>query len=138
MFSNMFNNMLWLGSLACMIAFALTPNDPSNLCLGLVIGSVVITTVAMSYYQNLKSESIMASFKNFLPDYCNVIRDGTHVQGWFPDHILPPTLYRIINLSAPVLPYTFFFLKKNSRRSTGVFLYFILLQYNKKNVKNDI
>lgn len=72
----MFNDMLWLGSLACMIAYALTPDDPSNLCLGLVIGAVVICTVSMSFYQNLKSESIMNSFKNFLPENCTIIRDG--------------------------------------------------------------
>lgn len=34
MFNNMFNDMLWIGSVACFIAYGLAPEDPANLYLG--------------------------------------------------------------------------------------------------------
>eukprot|EP00825_Cyclidium_porcatum_P046022 TRINITY_DN713_c0_g1_i2.p1 TRINITY_DN713_c0_g1~~TRINITY_DN713_c0_g1_i2.p1 ORF type:complete len:1261 (+),score=261.65 TRINITY_DN713_c0_g1_i2:187-3969(+) len=80
MFVNMFNDMLWLGGVACFIAYGLSPSDPSNLYLGIVIICIGLITVLMSFYQSQKSESIMAAFKNFLPESCSVIREGVKKQ----------------------------------------------------------
>lgn len=44
--------------------------------LGLVLFGVVIITSVFAYYQESKSESMMATFKNMIPDEANVIRDG--------------------------------------------------------------
>lgn len=52
MFVNMFNDMLWLGGVACFIAYGLSPSDPSNLYLGIVIIVIGLITVFMSFYQS--------------------------------------------------------------------------------------
>jgi sodium/potassium-transporting ATPase subunit alpha len=46
------------------------------LYLGLVLFGVVFITSVFAYYQESKSESMMASFKNMIPEEANVIRDG--------------------------------------------------------------
>lgn len=68
--------LLWLGGILCFIAYALSPGDPSNLYLGVVLIVIVIATSSMTFYQNMKSESIMSSFKNFIPPQTIVIREG--------------------------------------------------------------
>jgi sodium/potassium-transporting ATPase subunit alpha len=71
-----FSLMLWAGGILCFIAYGLDPADPSNLYLGIVLLFVVMLTGIVTYLQNAKSDSLMASFKNFIPPQCNVIRDG--------------------------------------------------------------
>lgn len=47
-----------------------------NLYLGIVLSSVVIVTGIFSYYQESKSSKIMESFKNMVPQFATVIREG--------------------------------------------------------------
>merc|ERR1712227_637342 len=73
--------LLWLGAILCFIAYSIQasafeepPDD--NLYLGIVLTAVVIVTGIFSYYQESKSAKIMESFKNLVPQYALVIRDG--------------------------------------------------------------
>lgn len=47
-----------------------------QLYLGIVLAVVVIITGCFSYYQESKSSAIMESFKNLVPQYATVVRDG--------------------------------------------------------------
>lgn len=49
---------------------------PLQLYLGIVLAVVVIVTGCFSYYQEAKSARIMDSFKNLIPAYATVIREG--------------------------------------------------------------
>lgn len=71
-----FGLLLWGGSLLCFIAYVIDSSDPSNVYLGIVLALVVVVTGLVTYIQNSKSESVMAGFKNFIPDKCKVLRDG--------------------------------------------------------------
>uniref|UniRef100_A0A914XQ54 Sodium/potassium-transporting ATPase subunit alpha n=1 Tax=Plectus sambesii TaxID=2011161 RepID=A0A914XQ54_9BILA len=73
--------LLWIGAFLCFIAYtvdALSMEYPSkdNLYLGIVLASVVIITGCFQYYQESKSSRIMESFKNLVPTYALVVRDG--------------------------------------------------------------
>lgn len=74
--SSPFALMLWGGSALCFLSFGLDPTDRSNLFLGMVLFLVIAITGVVTFFQNEKSESIMASFKNFIPPKTSVIRDG--------------------------------------------------------------
>merc|ERR1711971_1252049 len=76
-----FAMLLWLGAILCFIAYGIQasayeepPDD--NLYLGIVLTTVVIVTGVFSYYQESKSAKIMESFKNLVPQYALVVRDG--------------------------------------------------------------
>ena len=47
-----------------------------QLYLGIVLTTVVVVTGIFSYYQESKSSRIMDSFKNMVPQFALVIRDG--------------------------------------------------------------
>lgn len=73
--------LLWIGAILCFIAYSIqattfeeAPDD--NLYLGIVLSVVVIVTGVFSYYQEAKSSKIMESFKNMVPQYAIVLRDG--------------------------------------------------------------
>ncbi|VDN58909.1 unnamed protein product [Dracunculus medinensis] len=73
--------LLWIGAILCYIAYSVdyfTMEYPSkdNLYLGIVLMSVVIITGCFQYYQESKSSKIMESFKNLVPTYALVHRDG--------------------------------------------------------------
>ncbi|XP_071517308.1 sodium/potassium-transporting ATPase subunit alpha isoform X13 [Panulirus ornatus] len=76
-----FSLLLWIGAILCFIAFSIeaaSEEEPSNdnLYLGIVLTAVVIITGCFSYYQENKSSRIMESFKNMVPQYAIVIREG--------------------------------------------------------------
>ncbi|KAK3601218.1 hypothetical protein CHS0354_040401 [Potamilus streckersoni] len=76
-----FSLLLWLGSILCFIAYGIqvaSTEDPpgDNLYLGVVLAIVVIITGGFGYYQDAKSSRIMDSFKNLIPQYALVIRNG--------------------------------------------------------------
>ena len=48
-----------------------------QLYLGAVLTTVVVITGIFSYYQESKSSRIMESFKNMVPQFAIVLRDGT-------------------------------------------------------------
>ena len=47
-----------------------------QLYLGIVLTAVVVVTGVFSYYQESKSNKIMESFKNMVPQYAVVVREG--------------------------------------------------------------
>merc|ERR1712172_34021 len=76
--------LLWLGAILCFIAYTIQasayeepPDD--NLYLGVVLTAVVTVTGIFSYYQESKSAKIMESFKNLVPQYALVRRNGEKV-----------------------------------------------------------
>ena len=75
-----FSILLWIGSFLCFVAFGLTPADPTNLYLGVVLSGVVILTACFTFYQESKSASIMAGFKNMIPPITMALRDGETVE----------------------------------------------------------
>jgi sodium/potassium-transporting ATPase subunit alpha len=70
-----FAGLLWAGAILCFVAYALG-NDPSNLYLGVIIVAIILITGFLTFYQTLKSQSIMDSFKDFIPPETIVIRNG--------------------------------------------------------------
>merc|ERR1712214_13096 len=76
--------LLWLGAILCFLAYGIQasayeepPDD--NLYLGIVLTAVVTVTGVFSYYQESKSDKIMESFKNLVPQYALVRRGGEKV-----------------------------------------------------------
>merc|ERR1719250_83522 len=76
--------LLWLGAILCFIAYGIQasayeepPDD--NLYLGVVLTAVVTVTGVFSYYQESKSAKIMESFKNLVPQYALVRRNGEKI-----------------------------------------------------------
>ncbi|XP_033166189.1 sodium/potassium-transporting ATPase subunit alpha isoform X2 [Drosophila mauritiana] len=76
-----FAMLLWIGAILCFVAYSIqasTSEEPAddNLYLGIVLSAVVIVTGIFSYYQESKSSKIMESFKNMVPQFATVIREG--------------------------------------------------------------
>lgn len=76
-----FATLLWVGALLCFFAYSIQVSttesvSPDNLYLGVVLVFVVVVTGIFSYYQEAKSDQIMDSFKNLVPQYATVIRSG--------------------------------------------------------------
>merc|ERR1711970_491151 len=76
--------LLWIGAILCFVAYSIQasafeepPDD--NLYLGIVLSAVVTVTGIFSYYQESKSDKIMESFKNLVPQYALVRRGGEKV-----------------------------------------------------------
>merc|ERR1711990_1359864 len=76
--------LLWIGAILCFLAYGIQasayeepPDD--NLYLGVVITAVVTVTGIFSYYQESKSAKIMESFKNLVPQFALVRRNGEKV-----------------------------------------------------------
>lgn len=76
-----FAMLLWFGSVLCFTAYLvdyLTSDEtsPDNLYLGIVLAVVVIVTGCFQYFQEAKSSKIMESFKNMVPQFALVLREG--------------------------------------------------------------
>merc|ERR1712061_493010 len=76
--------LLWIGAILCFLAylfsgFAYEEPPDDNLYLGIVLTAVVTVTGVFSYYQESKSAKIMESFKNLVPQYALVRRNGEKV-----------------------------------------------------------
>merc|ERR1712226_89255 len=76
-----FAMLLWVGAILCFVAYSIQatnyeepPDD--NLYLGIVLSAVVTVTGIFSYYQESKSAKIMEGFKNLVPQYALVRRNG--------------------------------------------------------------
>merc|ERR1712115_422579 len=79
-----FAMLLWFGAILCFLAYGIQasayeepPDD--NLYLGIVLSAVVTVTGIFSYYQESKSAKIMESFKNLVPQYALVRRNGEKI-----------------------------------------------------------
>lgn len=70
-----FSLLLWAGAILVFVAYGLGGGD-SNLYLGCIIIAIILITGFISFYQSLKSQSIMDSFKDFIPPETIVIRNG--------------------------------------------------------------
>merc|ERR1712038_1685167 len=80
-----FAMLLWFGAILCFLAYGIQasayeepPDD--NLYLGIVLSAVVTVTGIFSYYQEAKSAKIMESFKNLVPQYAVVCRNGKKIE----------------------------------------------------------
>jgi sodium/potassium-transporting ATPase subunit alpha len=81
---NMFGGfamLLWIGAALCFIAYTVDVVGSEypvkdNLYLGIVLASVVIITGCFQYFQESKSSKIMESFKDMVPQFALVTRDG--------------------------------------------------------------
>jgi sodium/potassium-transporting ATPase subunit alpha len=67
--------LLWAGSILTFVAYGLG-NDMSNLYLAIILIAIIMITGFLTFYQTLKSQSIMDSFKDFIPPETIVIRNG--------------------------------------------------------------
>ncbi|XP_057376571.1 sodium/potassium-transporting ATPase subunit alpha-B-like isoform X2 [Daphnia carinata] len=79
-----FSMLLWIGAILCYVAYTIeVSNNPDilgdNLYLGIVLTTVVVVTGVFSYMQERKSSKIMESFKNLVPQFALVVRDGQKV-----------------------------------------------------------
>merc|ERR1711868_235084 len=79
-----FAMLLWFGAILCFLAYGIQasayeepPDD--NLYLGIVLAAVVTVTGIFSYYQEAKFAKIMESFKNLVPQYAVVRRNGEKI-----------------------------------------------------------
>ena len=75
--------LLWSGAFLCFIAYGIQASRQSeerptddNLYLGIVLTAVVTVTGIFSYYQEAKSAKIMEAFKNLVPQFTIVRRNG--------------------------------------------------------------
>lgn len=76
-----FASLLWVGAFLCFFVYSIQLStteaaSPDNLYLGMVLIFVVVITGIFSYYQETKSDQIMDSFKNLVPQFATVIRSG--------------------------------------------------------------
>ncbi|CAK77664.1 unnamed protein product (macronuclear) [Paramecium tetraurelia] len=78
--TNVFSLLLWGAATLCFLAYGLSPEDPSQLYLGIVLVGVIVIITLLTYFQNRKSEAIMAGFSNFIPPEAVVIRDGQQLK----------------------------------------------------------
>lgn len=67
--------LLWAGSILCFIVYGIN-GDVENLTLGIVLAVVVVITGIFSFYQEFKSDAIMAGFMSLASAECDVMRDG--------------------------------------------------------------
>lgn len=74
-----FSLLLWGGAILCFISYGIAPENVDNLYLGVVLAVVVLLTGVFSYMQDAKSEALMNSFANFLPEKTVVLRDGNKI-----------------------------------------------------------
>lgn len=70
-----FSLLLWGGSALCVVAYVIG-KDNSNLFLAIIIAVIILITGFISFNQTMKSQSLMESFKDFIPAQTIVVRDG--------------------------------------------------------------
>ncbi|GIY85805.1 hypothetical protein CEXT_48751, partial [Caerostris extrusa] len=71
--------LLWIGAVLCFIAYSIqvgTSEGSVEDNVSIVLATVVIVTGCFSYYQEARSSKIMESFKNMVPQYATIIREG--------------------------------------------------------------
>jgi sodium/potassium-transporting ATPase subunit alpha len=71
-----FSLLLWLATFLCFLAYGLDNSILDNLYLGIVLACVTAVTALFAFWQEYKSAEIMKGFLSFLPDYCNIKRNG--------------------------------------------------------------
>eukprot|EP00347_Sterkiella_histriomuscorum_P019012 403343303 len=79
--TGMFNCLLWVGAFLCFIVQGLQKDqrDKSNIYVGIVLVSVIVITVSMTYVSESRVAALMPSLKNFIPPRAKVFRDGVKI-----------------------------------------------------------
>lgn len=76
-----FQIMMIVGAILCFVVGPLTnPIDYQTIYLGIVLVVVVLSTGFFAWWQERKSDSVMAGFKALTPARCNVMRDGQVIE----------------------------------------------------------
>jgi sodium/potassium-transporting ATPase subunit alpha len=74
--------LLWIGSFLCFSIYAVNKangeEDPENLTLGIVLMLVVVGTGLFAWYEECKSDAVLAGFLALAPSTCDVMRDGAY------------------------------------------------------------
>ena len=78
-FSNLFMVLLMCAGSLCLILYGISPTDPSNLYLGVLLWVVVFATCLETFYQEAKSDELMAKFRLLSPLSASVQRNGGQV-----------------------------------------------------------
>ena len=79
-----FSVLLWLASIGCFILFSvaaatITPIDYSNLYLGCILVFVVVFNAFVESYQEIKTDSVLKSFGNMIPQKTMVLRNANFI-----------------------------------------------------------
>ena len=74
-----FAMLLWAGAILSFIVYAIN-SDGENMTLGIVLTAVVVITGIFSFYQEFKSDSVMAGFMKLSETETEVFRDGKYIQ----------------------------------------------------------
>jgi sodium/potassium-transporting ATPase subunit alpha len=69
--------LLWVGSFLCFIVYIIN-GGVENLTLGVVLAAVVMITGVFSFYQEFKSDGIMAGFLKLAATECDVFRESKY------------------------------------------------------------
>jgi magnesium-transporting ATPase (P-type) len=69
--------LLWVGSILCFVVYAID-GGVENLTLGVVLAAVVVITGVFSFYQEFKSDGIMAGFLKLAATECDVFRESKY------------------------------------------------------------
>jgi cation transport ATPase len=76
-----FQVMMIVGAILCFIVGPISePIDWQTIYLGIVLVIVVVSTGFFAWWQERKSDSVMAGFKALTPARCNVVRDGQVIE----------------------------------------------------------
>ena len=67
-----FSLLLWAGGVLCFIVYGIDQSIP-DLTLGIVLCVVVTATGIFSYYQEVKSDNVLAGFMKLTPAMCTVV-----------------------------------------------------------------
>ncbi|KAJ1659965.1 hypothetical protein IWQ61_001029 [Dispira simplex] len=73
-----FGGILWIGCIACVLAWRPLgrPPDPANLGLALLLFTVLTLQTILNVYQYWTSTQLMRTINNMLPAQCEVMREG--------------------------------------------------------------
>ena len=70
---------MWIATIFSVGLYIYSPDDPgamSNIVLAIVLVLIILVTGFITYQQTAKSQALMDSFKNMIPQQCIVIREG--------------------------------------------------------------
>ena len=76
-FTGFFPLMLFCASGLSLVLYGMDHNDPSTLYLAVALLIVIFLTSVTTFLQNQKSEAVMESFKNFIPQRTRCLRNGS-------------------------------------------------------------
>lgn len=75
-FTDPFMIMLIVAGILCFISYSIDTNYPINLYCGILLEGITFLSCSYAYFQEGRADSAMDNFKNMMPRYATVIRDG--------------------------------------------------------------